>query len=456
MKVIKYKRIFKVLLIIYIANLFVSGLLIFKIPVVVTSDLEYDLSLMTTRSDMNTYAYLVEDIDEAMNVRLGLIEEAEETIDITYYKYLMDEAGQIISGSLLKRADEGIKIRIILDSRSYINNKYFKALISHDNITYKVYEPTSLIFIHRVQNTLHDKILIIDQKYGLIGGRNITERFLIDDDKDKVLDRDVLIFGKDDECETVIQMSIYYKELFNSKYAKLYRRKYKDKYEEIRDEMKDKYYNHRLNGYDFILSIETATKVERATFVRSPLNRMQKEPVLFNIVSELMELSDDITIQSPYITKSRLMKKHFPIDETKNITFITNNMTTNPNIPSLSGYIRIRKELAKLYNLYEIQTENSIHAKTITIGDSISIIGSQNMDHRSMFLSTESSVIIYSKEFQEVLNIKLDDLIEQSLLVNEDGEYVENDNVIKIEKNIFKRVIVRFTSLISFFFNEML
>lgn len=455
MKIIKYKKFFKIFIIIYVSYALITGLLIFKIPIVVKSDLLYDTSLMTTKSDSDTYAYLVEDIDEAMNVRLGLIEEATETINITYYKYLMDEAGQILSGALLTRADEGIKINIILDSRSYSKNKNLRSLISHENVTYKVYEPSSLLFIHHIQNTLHDKILTIDQKYGLIGGRNVTDRFLIDNDVN-VLDRDVLIFSKEKECETVLQMNDYYEELFTSKYAKLYKRKNRVKYQETRDEMKEKYFEHRLNGYDFISAIETATKVERATFVRSPLNRMQKEPIMFNVVNQLMENSDNIIIQSPYITKSRLMKKYFPYDETKNITFITNNMQTNPNIPSLSGYIRIRKKLATLYNVYEIQTTDSIHAKTITIGDNISIIGSLNIDHRSMFLSTESSVVIYSEEFQEVLNVQLNELIEQSLLVNEDGTYEENNNVIEIEKNNFKKAVVRFTSWISWFFNEML
>ena len=75
MKIIKYKKLFKIFIIIYVSYALITGLLIFKIPIVAKSDLLYDTSLMTTKSDSDTYAYLVEDIDEAMNVRLGLIEE---------------------------------------------------------------------------------------------------------------------------------------------------------------------------------------------------------------------------------------------------------------------------------------------------------------------------------------------------------------------------------------------
>ena len=59
----------------------------------------------------------------------------------------------------------------------------------------------------------------------------------------------------------------------------------------------------------------------------------------------------------------------------------------------------------------------------------ISHIGSQNIDHRSFYLSTESAVVIYSKQFRDALNEKFDLIIADSLLVNSDGEYEVNDNV---------------------------
>lgn len=450
------KRIIKKGLIVYFIYLIVSVMIIYKLPIFIGSDLEYDASEMLTVSNKNSYAYLVEDTDEAMDIRLALIEEAKATISIAYYKYLDDRAGAIFTGALLKQANAGIKINIVIDGKSVAKRNVYKVLASHENITFSGYEPINLLLPYRANNSLHDKMLVIDEKYGLIGGRNIDERFLFSDNKTVTLDRDVLVYSTNDSSEAGSEMKAYIDELSASKYVKQYKITSKEKYAKYGIDMIAKYNEHRSNGYNLEDKLSNAVAVDRVSFVRSPLTRFTKEPVLFDVVTQLMATSNDIVIQSPYITQSYLLKRHFSMSKDKNITLLTNNMSTNPNIPSLSGYVRIRQQLAKDYKLYELQNENSIHAKTITIGDDISIIGSQNMDHRSMFLSTESSVVIYSKEFQDVLNKELDKLFDESLLVNADGTYEVSVTVEPVKSKSFKKVLIKILSWISYFFNEML
>lgn len=451
------KSFFKKIIIVYLVYLLVFGLLIYKLPIVVSSNIEYDTDLMMTPSDANSYAYLVEDVDEAMDIRLGMIEQAVETIDVSYYKYLPDKAGEIFSGALLKRADEGIKIRIIVDGNSFSKGKMFKTLNSHENITYLAFETNSLLLVSKFHNVLHDKLLLIDENYGIIGGRNISNRFLDSGNRVVTLDRDVLVYSSEEKSEAGIQMKDYFDELESSKYTKLFQNKYKESYGIYKEEMINLYENHRLNGYDFQEQLNlNGVAVERVTFVRGPLNRFTKEPIVYNVTNELMKSSNDIVIQSPYILKSYMMEMYFSTNKEKNVTLITNNMGTNPNLPSLSGYVRNRKKLAANYNLYELQKDKSIHAKSITIGNDISIIGSQNMDHRSMFLSTESQVVIYSEEFQDKLNIELNYLKDNSLKVNADGSYETKEGIIPIKNSIIKRIFVRISSFITAFFNEML
>lgn len=455
------KKILKILKIVVITFLIygvVFGLLILKWPKYVSSDLNYDANNMVIPSEANSYAYLVETSQEALNVRLGLVEKAEKTIEMIYYQYLDDKAGEIFSGALLKRADEGLEITVIIDGLRPVRKRTHKILAAHENIKFQIYEPLSPIFIHRTHNVLHDKILLIDDNYGLIGGRNIADRFLIEDNDTVTLDRDVLVYSSDEKSEAGIEMKEYFKELKESKYVKNYRVKNKKSFESDKNEMIFKYENYRLeNEYnlDLVLS-EKGVAVDKVSFIRSPLNRGNKEPVLFNVTKDLFALSDEIVIQSPYITTSRLMKKEFPYDKSKNITFITNNLETNPNPFGISGYIRLRNKLAKNYQVYEHQKENSIHAKTITIGNNISIIGSQNIDHRSFFLSTESAVVILSEDFQNVLNVELENLVNDSLLVNEDGSYAFNENVEPIERTTFKKIKVKVLSWITSLFNELL
>lgn len=454
----KVLKIFKIVLVAFLVYALVFGLLIFKWPKYAQSDLNYEADKMLIPSEANSYAYLVETSKEAFNVRLGLLEKAEKTIDMIYYQYLDDEASEIFSGALLKRADEGLEITIIIDGLRPFRKKTHKTLAAHENIKFQIYEPLSVLFVRRTHNVMHEKILLIDDNYGLIGGRNIANRFLLEDNDTVTLDRDVLVYSSNEKSEAGLEMKEYFKELSESKYVKDYKKKNKKSFLNYKEEMIFKYENYRsLNEYDLdaVLNLK-GVAVDKVSFVRSPLNRGTKEPVLFNVTKDLFALSDNIVIQSPYITKSRLMKKEFFPDNNKNITFITNNLETNPNVFGLSGYVRLRNNLAKNYTVYEYQRENSIHAKTITIGNNISIIGSQNMDHRSLFLSTESAVVILSEDFQNVLNVELDNLIADSLLVNEDGSYAPNENVEPIKRKTFKKIKVKVASWFSVLINEML
>ena len=123
------KKILKILKIVVITFLIygvVFGLLILKWPKYVSSDLNYDANNMVIPSEANSYAYLVETSQEALNVRLGLVEKAEKTIEMIYYQYLDDKAGEIFSGALLKRADEGLEITVIIDGLRPVRRKLTK------------------------------------------------------------------------------------------------------------------------------------------------------------------------------------------------------------------------------------------------------------------------------------------------------------------------------------------
>ena len=455
------KKVFTFLkrfLIIYLIYILVFGLLIFKLPYYTKSNLAYDTNKMLSPSIDDSYAYLVEENNEAFNVRLALIENAKTSIDLIYYKYLEDEAGKIFTGALLKKANEGIKITIIIDGVRPLKNNMYKALAIDENICFKIYEPLSAVFVKRTHNVMHEKILLTDDNYGLIGGRNIESRFLLDNNETITLDRDVLVYSKNEKSEVGIEIKDYLNELHEAKHVKDYNPTIKKSYLLYQEELIDLYNTfYSSNDYNLEETLnENSVKVDRVSFIRSPLNRGTKEPVLFNVVKDLASNDQKVIIQSPYITKSRLMEKDFKQNSNKNITFITNNLETNPNMFGLSGYIRIRKKLAQNYNVYEYQKENSIHAKTITIGNNISIIGSQNIDHRSLYLSTESAVVIYSEDFQKVLNKELDNLITNSLLVNSDGTYQEKENLEAVKLSGFKNFRIRALSLISSLFNEML
>ena len=59
--------------------------------------------------------YLLSDGPEALAMRLLLTEKAERSIDVQYYILTNDTSGQLIAGELLKAADRGVHVRVLLD-----------------------------------------------------------------------------------------------------------------------------------------------------------------------------------------------------------------------------------------------------------------------------------------------------------------------------------------------------
>lgn len=424
----------------------------------------YDITQFTEVSNENTYAFLVEDRILAFSTRIALIDEAKHSIDISYYTIHNGTSKNIFFGALINAANRGVKIRLIVDGLSnskIFGNEEFKVLDLENNIDVKYYEPLNPLKPYAFNNTLHDKIMIIDEQYGLIGGRNISDRMFVeyDDSKKETYDRDVLIYGTKNYHHTVLDMKDYYDELFNHKYSKTKKIIKTEKLDNIKTRLLNAYYDYikiaNLNEVKEYI-FDNAIKVENTTFIRSPITRLNKYPVVFSTISELSKNYDDIFIQSPYFIVNNQMRKMLPNYDNKRITILTNNIDTNPNLFATSGYIRNRKKLASIATVYEFQSDSSLHAKTIILGDEISIIGSENFDPRSTFLSTESMMVIYSKDFTNHLKDEIDYYLNQSLIVEADGSYIESDTVQPADKKRIKRTILYIISGITFFHDELL
>ncbi|MES2396285.1 MAG: phospholipase D family protein, partial [Bacteroidota bacterium] len=62
-----------------------------------------------------TGVYTLEDGDGSMVARAWLCENAEQTIDIQYFIFSADNVGLIAADYLVRAADRGVKVRILVD-----------------------------------------------------------------------------------------------------------------------------------------------------------------------------------------------------------------------------------------------------------------------------------------------------------------------------------------------------
>lgn len=417
---------------------FIFSIVIFQVRSPLPTDLDYDVTALRAPSEYDNFAYLLEDSQVALHMRLALIHKAETTIALTTYAIHDGQARDVLYGALLSAADRGVRVKLVIDGfvegRLISDFQTTSHFMTHPNIEVRFFEPFALYRPHAVQNRLHDKLIIIDQQYGIIGGRNIGDRYFMVSDQTEAMtyDRDVLIFGYP-TSQSVLDMQTYFDELFEHPYTARENEQETTSVSVATKHMLREAYEHYV--IDETLELEKkitylhdhAVKTDAITFLRSPLNRMHKQPVIFNTLKQLAISYDTFLIQTPYFIADRLMREHFAAFEDVDVTVLTNSPMTNPNLLAVAGYAPIRDQLAAKTTLYEYHAHSSIHAKTLLMGDDITVIGSYNIDPRSVSLSTESVVVIHSETFQEATRVALEPLIHTSLHITSEGTHNLHD-----------------------------
>ena len=105
---------------------------------------------------------------------------AKEYINFQYYIFSADKIGQEIADVLIKKAHEGVKVRVIYDHVGSwsIASSFFKHLRKEGVEAYPFLKVTFPQFANRINWRNHRKIVVIDGKIGYIGGMNIADRYV--------------------------------------------------------------------------------------------------------------------------------------------------------------------------------------------------------------------------------------------------------------------------------------
>lgn len=477
MKII-IKRI-RLIVVLWILYAFISGVLVLKKPKKLSADYINRSSLDRFYSDKlgPDRGILIDNPLDAGLARLKIIDSAKESLNISYFSIESGEAPNLFFGALIDAADRGVEVNILLDGLFHGLKGSFKPILyiikDHPNINLKFYEPLNLFKPWTLNNRMHDKYIIADHKIAIIGGRNIGDKYFAPEWYDDKItnDRDIIIINSrsQDQSSVIYQMSQYFQEIWNHKFSKevsknLFKfqsRKAKDKSREL----KDKFYKAKeINQDTFQQSldlIELSFPINKASFIHNPIERFSKEPWVWYEISQLIKSAKkSIFLQSPYIIPSKEMVQGF-INETDikdiEVTALTNSLASTPNLPAYSGYLGYRKGLIdKGIDIYEYQSTDSLHTKSYIIDDDLLIIGSFNTDPRSTFLSTESMLVIHSKQAVGKIEEGLDSYISRSLLVSPDYNYIDRDGIDLVPVSQIKEYTIKILSYLTKWFDFLL
>lgn len=389
-------------------------------------------------------AMLLESNESALQERLRLFSMAEERIVLSTFDMREGEASDDIAAVLLHKAEEGVKISILIDgfngSLRMPGRDFFYALSSHPNIEIRLYNPLNILTPWTSQGRMHDKYIIVDDLAYILGGRNTFDYFLGDyETAHRSHDREVLIYntvcGTGSRESSLWQVSDYFDKVWNSGYCEVFGEK-KGLYEKTavqaqRQRLAERYEELAAKNPELFVPYDYAAntcETNCVTLLSGDIGIYGKEPVVFYQLKELMRRADSrVLIHTPYVVCNSYMYQALKEvrQETPEAVLLLNSVENGDNFCASSDYIRNKPDVvATGLTLFEYDGGDSYHGKSIIIDDTISIIGSYNFDLRSTYVDTELMLVIESREFTTDLSEYMEKFEEQSRKVLSDKEYL--------------------------------
>jgi len=157
------------------------------------------------------YAVILDEGRDALLARIHLLRSARHSIDLQTYIFDKDDSARLVLDELLAAARRGVRVRLLIDQLSAIADLHILAALSgaHQNFAIRVYNPSFgkaklnyldyagsvLCCFRRFNQRMHTKLLLVDGRIGVTGGRNYQDDYYDWDAEYNFRDRDVLIAG---------------------------------------------------------------------------------------------------------------------------------------------------------------------------------------------------------------------------------------------------------------------
>ena len=393
---------------------------------------------------------LLEDPQDSFFHRISLISNAQEQIVFSSFAIHGGESADIIVGAFLYAADRGVHISIANNGIvGRMPSRYRDVLTAHENIDVYLFNRFNFFRPWRANTALHDKYMVVDSTFMILGGRNISDKYFAPEGYigRLSLDREVLVYNTDLAFHgSITDMVEYFNSKITSNYASLSGRRRRTGDVEAQKAYFISIYlayreNFALRNFDYY---SNTIGVNRITLVTNPIGTAKNDSVVAYNLMSIAENSRVVVAQSPYVAFTRRNLATFnAIAGGRDFTLSTNSLASTPNLPSFSNYyVNRRRIVDNGIHIYEFQsTQEQLHAKTFLFDGRLTAIGSFNLNERSIRSDTESMLIIDSEAFHDIALEAVSRQIAQSLRVNADNRYDSSSDVEAAHASLGKRVM---------------
>lgn len=334
--------------------------------------LKNDLSPLT----LNNKVTILRNGEEKFPAVMEALSQAKDHIHIEYYIFENDEIGGPLADLLIKKAAEGVEVRMLLDGVGSLALKkdFFKKLKS-SGVQLAEFMPVLFpSFTSKINYRDHRKIVIVDGTIGFTGGINISNRY-INNGSHNTYWRDTHLKIEGDAVKT-LQFLFF----LNWQFVVQHELETKQKYFPKAKPVGDHCVQINASGPDWELAsimdsfLIAITSARRSVRIATPYF-IPTESIL-NAITTVSKSDIKVELLIPYESDSWIVKS-------ASFSFVENLLEAGVNI--------------------YFYKKGFLHSKVIMIDESFASVGTANMDYRSFDLNHEVNTYLYDSDLVETL-----------------------------------------------------
>ena len=309
--------------------------------------------------------------EEMFPEMLRALESAEKFILMEYFIISAGKMWSSILKILLEKAEQGVQIRIIYDDFGCMMtlppkyNAYLESL--HPNIKCMAFNHIIPVFTLRMNNRDHRKMLVVDGKIAFTGGVNIADEYIAQKRRFGYWkDTGVKVTG-----DAVHSFTSMFFEMWNAFRA--------DKEE--------------LGGY--ILPLTAKPSTQETKFRLQPYGVSPLEPISVGaaVYKDMIARAEKyVYVFTPYLILDDSIRDGLCQAAMRGVDV----RIVTPGIPDKKMVFRLTRANYSILmkagvKIYEY-TPGFIHAKSMVCDDTSAVVGTINLDYRSLYLHFENAV----------------------------------------------------------------
>jgi putative cardiolipin synthase len=397
---------------------------------------------------------LIESNALAYAYRASTAQQAVRSLDVQYYIWHADLTGRLLATELLRAAERGVRVRILVDDiDGRAKHDLFLVADQHPNLEVRLFNPfysrsgilgkvtEAVLRGTRLNRRMHNKAWIADNRVAIVGGRNIGDEYFGASRHSNFADLDVLLAGP-----VVADVSRSFDEYWNSPNAVPVSRfegrppppgaleRLIADAEAWRERKAESPYVETLEEAQRQIGADVAGDASRVLAAVRLLADDPKKPdergdglptstVLRGLAPAIAAARDEILIVSPYFVprSSGAQGLVDMVESGVRVAVLTNSLAATDVAAVHTGYARHRRDLLRGgVELYEMKqqvdgtgghsqisvtgsSQASLHTKAMVIDRHWVYVGSMNLDPRSANINTEMGVLLESGRFAEQL-----------------------------------------------------